>query len=70
MESCRHYVVVDQYRPLLVQYDRASGWRKTELGALTDVLDLPAIDAALPLAGIYDGVDLTARTTRRRPAAK
>lgn len=56
--NCQHYVVVDQYRPRIVRYDRASGWDNVEYGALGLSLELPALSADLPLAEIYDGVDL------------
>lgn len=56
--NCQHYVVVDQYRPLIIRYDRASGWDKVEYTHLSDTLELPALSAVLSLAEIYDGVDV------------
>ncbi len=68
IESCQHYVVVDQYRALVIRYDRASDWRKIELTSLAAELELSALQARLSLSDIYDGVDFTIqRTTKRTP---
>jgi len=58
--NCQHYVTVLQRRALVVRYDRANGWEPLELGRLTDVLELPALGAALPLSEIYDGTTVAA----------
>jgi hypothetical protein len=36
---------------------QGAGWLLTEVGAPDDILRLPALDAALPLAAIYANIE-------------
>ena len=59
IEKCQHYVVVDQNKPSLVRYDRASKWKAVAYRELNDALELPALGKlALPLAEIYEGTSV------------
>lgn len=56
--SIRHYVVVAQDRVQVTVWNRVDGVlvRGAEFTALTDVVDLPAVDVRLALADVYDEV--------------
>ncbi len=56
--SIRHYVTVAQDRVQVTVWNRVDGTlvRGVEFTALSDVVDLPAVDVRLPLAAIYDEV--------------
>ena len=56
--NCQHYVVVDQDRPTITRYDRATDWGSVQYRSLSETLVLPALRAKLPLVDIYDGVDV------------
>jgi Uma2 family endonuclease len=57
LPGLRHYLLVEQERRAVARLDRTlEGW--SEVTALTDVVELPAIGVALPLAAIYRGIDL------------
>ena len=51
--NCRHFVTIEQDRPLVARHDRADGWRGVALDRLDDTLALPARGVALPLRAIY-----------------
>ena len=57
LESLRHYVLLSQSEPLAEHYSRTSGeqaiWRYEELRGVDAVLDLGALEIALPLADLY-----------------
>jgi Uma2 family endonuclease len=62
IDSVRCYVVAYQDAPLLKVWVRAEdgGWSDDYLQGLDAVLPLEALGAELPLAEIYEGVELTA----------
>jgi Uma2 family endonuclease len=51
--NCQHYVTVSLKAVEVVAYDRSTDWRERELTRLDQALELPALDAAIPLADIY-----------------
>ncbi len=52
--KCQHYVVVDQFKPLVTRYDRTTGWHGITYSHFSDELQLPALGSVvLPLADIY-----------------
>lgn len=51
--NCQHFVTVEQDRPLVIRYDRASGWQPVSYEDLNDVLELPALGVSVPLREIY-----------------
>ena len=52
--KCQHYVVVDQFKPRVTRYDRATGWDGFTYSQFSDELQLPALGGVvLPLADIY-----------------
>lgn len=56
--SVAHYLVVAQDRPHVTVWNRVDGAlvRGAEFTALTDVVDLPAVEIRLALADVYDEV--------------
>ncbi len=51
--NCRHYVTVDSRSLVVVRYDREAQWEAgANLDGLGDVLSLPALGIAFPLAEI------------------
>jgi Uma2 family endonuclease len=56
--SLNLYVLVEQDEPVVVVYRRtATGFVREVYEGLTAVVPLPEIDAVLPLAEVYDGVE-------------
>jgi Uma2 family endonuclease len=53
MPVLSHYVVIAQDAVDVVVFDRASGFKERRLTSLTDVVEFPALGAALPLSEIY-----------------
>ena len=55
LDSLREYLLVAQNRPHIEHYVRedVEGWRFTEADGLDAEIDLPTLDAALPLSEIY-----------------
>jgi Uma2 family endonuclease len=51
--NCQHYVTVSLKTVEVVAYDRAANWRPHTLNGLTEVLGLPALGVAIPVADIY-----------------
>lgn len=51
--NCQHYVSVSLKTVEVVAYDRAADWRPHTLNGLTEMLELPALDVAMPVADIY-----------------
>lgn len=64
--NLQHYVTVAQRKAHVVRFDRSAGWRPVLLASMADVLELPAIDAALPLAEIYRNTAVAAPRRRGR----
>jgi Uma2 family endonuclease len=59
LPSLEVYALVDQFHVAVTVYRRtAAGWVREFLTAKTDVLVLPTIEAALPLAAIYERTHL------------
>ncbi len=58
LQSLQHYVLVDQYRPLIELYDRnANGtWTYSVLSGLKAALSLSRLGVTLPLTEIYERV--------------
>lgn len=60
--NCRHYVTVSAHSVAVVRYDRDSRWAKSaDLTTLDDSLELPALNAALSLAQLYQWTPLGQR---------
>ncbi|MGC4045699.1 MAG: Uma2 family endonuclease [Armatimonas sp.] len=57
LESLRHYILLSQTEPLAEHYSRSSGdqavWSFVELKGKDAVLDLGALEVALPLGELY-----------------
>ena len=51
--NCQHYVTVSLKAAEVVAYDRSSAWKERRVKGTSSVLDLPALQASLPLADIY-----------------
>ena len=51
--NCQHYVTVATAKAEIVHYDRADGWVGASCTGLEETLALAAINAELPLRGIY-----------------
>ena len=51
--NCQHYVTIGMKKADVVRYDRIRQWKGERLGGLDAVLQLPAIEASLPLRDIY-----------------
>lgn len=61
--SVEHIALVNQEAPFVQLWSRAAnGWMFTEIEGAEAILPLPAIDAELAFAEIYDGVALAAST--------
>jgi Uma2 family endonuclease len=61
IDQLRHYLVVEQDRPRIVMYSRTSDeapWHEHEIDAIDATVDLAAIRVKLPMAQVYEGVDL------------
>jgi Uma2 family endonuclease len=60
MPSLQQYVLVSQYRVLVNSFVRTDHgtWELTSLRKLTDTLHLPALQSQLPLAEIYEGINI------------
>lgn len=58
--SLQQYVLVSQYRVLVDSFVRTDHgtWELTSFRKLTDVLPLPALQAELSLADIYEGIPI------------
>lgn len=58
MDSLQAYVMVAQDEPMLEMYTRHHDvWVFTETSGLEGMLALPTVEAGVPLAEVYDGVD-------------
>ena len=53
--NCQHYVTVSQKGVAVARYDRANGWKATDLKSLDEKLDLAALGkkVSIPLSEIY-----------------
>jgi Uma2 family endonuclease len=51
--NCQHYITVSLKAAEVDAYDREAGWKKRAATSLEDVLALPALGLAIPLADIY-----------------
>ena len=61
LRSLQEYVLVSQNQALIEKFTRqGEQWVLTEYAGLEAVLDLTSVDCRIPLAEIYDKVDLTA----------
>jgi Uma2 family endonuclease len=61
LASLRHYVLIAQDAPRVEIYSRTTrGWRFEETEGLDVVVALEALEIALPLAEIYDGLSFPA----------
>ena len=60
IESLKEYILVEQARVLIEQYTRVGDgtWKLRDYQRLDDQLKLDSVGAALPLARIYDRVEL------------
>ena len=60
LETLTDYVMLSQYQPFVEHYTRQGDqWVLTELMGLDAVLRLPSLGCELPLAAIYERVELT-----------
>lgn len=60
--NCRHYATVNANSVAVVRYDRDDGWAKSaDLMTLDDSLELPALNAVLSLAQLYQWTPLGQR---------
>jgi Uma2 family endonuclease len=67
LPALAEYVLVAQDQMHVEHYVRqGAGWLLTEVGAPDDILRLPALDAALPLAAIYANVEFPPDIAPRR----
>jgi Uma2 family endonuclease len=57
--NCQHYVAVAGRKPEITRYDRANNWSGVTISGLEATLDLPALNAALPLAQVYRWTNVT-----------
>ncbi len=54
VESLRHYALIERGRPRIELFDREpDGWHVRTLDRLDQILELVAIDVAIPLAEVY-----------------
>lgn len=70
LDSLQHYVLIDQKRCSIRSYQRQpdQSWLLRRHTNLTDILTLSAIELEIPVAKIYDGVELTnLRVTQNQP---
>lgn len=76
-DSLEEYVLVDQHRREVTLYRRSEAWSALRVTAETGVIELPSLHTSLPLAEIYEGLELlsfaveearAAGTTESRPA--
>jgi Uma2 family endonuclease len=51
--NCQHYVTVSMKSASATRHDRATGWKGVTVTGLAAVLQLPCIDATVPLAEVY-----------------
>jgi hypothetical protein len=65
LETVRHYIVACQDAPLLKLWARGEDgvWSDDYLEGLDAILPLEALGIELPLAEIYEGVELAPRST-------
>ncbi len=67
LPALAEYMLVAQDQMHIEHYARqGAGWFLTELAAPDDLLRLPALDAALPLAAIYENVEFPPDIAPRR----
>jgi Uma2 family endonuclease len=57
-DTLEEYVLVDQNRREVTLHRRADGWASLRVVADDNTIDLPSLNLSLPLAEIYEGVDL------------
>lgn len=62
--SLRHYLLLEPDRPeaLLWSRDADGDWSPEEITGLDGAINLTAIDVSLPMAEVYEDVDLTDET--------
>jgi Uma2 family endonuclease len=69
IDSVAHYLRIEQYRPRIEVLTRNGdgSWRLSFADGMEGVLDLPAVNARIPLAGIYAKVNFRPRPTPPKP---
>jgi Uma2 family endonuclease len=62
IESLKDYILVDQDQIQIEQFTRgdANTWTLRDHKGAGEILAIECIDVALPLAGIYEGIEFTA----------
>ena len=58
IEALEEYVLVAQDKKEVTLFRRATGWRPELLSEPGQALRLASLDFAIPLAGVYEGVDV------------
>lgn len=57
-DTLEEYLLVDQYRREVTQHRRSEAWAPLRFTAETAVIELSSLNISLPLAEIYEGVEL------------
>jgi Uma2 family endonuclease len=67
-DTLEEYVLVDQHRREVTLHRRSDGWGSLRIASDDAALELLSISASLPLAEIYEGVDLLPFTVEEERA--
>lgn len=60
IKTLEDYILISQDRPFVEHFSRATGWEKSELTGLGDILRLDSIQCEIPLTDLYYLVKFTA----------